>query len=186
MKTLNGTPIDPQALAAHAGAMFEVLERIANAANWEDSIDPAADMRDLARETLAPCHFFSFEVPTGGVANTDPEDMSAAAFQDWLSACPADRRHEWEQRRWTRAQARSYVQAMHNDAKRSYAAAYLEHLLGKRSDAPRVSTISAMAAQSVRLRLAEILRSDCPAQRKPAPVQEYLIPLSPFNQPCLI
>lgn len=186
MKTLNGTPIDPKALAAHAGDMFDALEKIANEANWEDSTDPAAEMRDLARAALAPCHFFSFTVPTGGVANTDPEDMSAEAFQAWLACCPADQRQDWERKRWARAQARSYVQAMHNDAKRRYAAAYLEHLLGKRSDAPRVSTISAMAAQCVRLRLAEILRSDCPAQRKPAPVQEYLIPLSPFNQPCLI
>ena len=186
MKTLNGTPIDPKALAAHAGDMFDALEKIANGANWENSIDPATEMRDLARAALAPCHFFSFTVPTGGVANSDPEDMSAEAFQAWLACCPADQRQDWERKRWVRAQARSYVQAMHNDAKRRYAAAYLEHLLGKRSDAPRVSTISAMAAQCVRLRLAEILRSDCPAQRMPAPVQELLIPLSPFSQPCLI
>ena len=186
MKTLNGQPIDSKALAAHAEAMFDALEKIANVANWENSTDPATEMRDLARAALAPCHFFSFTVPTGGVANTDPEDMSAAAFQAWLSACPADRRHDWEQRRWARSQARSYVQAMHNDAKRSYATAYLEHLLGKRSDAPRVSTISAMSAQSVRLRLAEILRSDCPAQRAAAPVQALLLPIDPFTQPCLI
>ena len=186
MKTLNGTPIDPKALAAHAEAMFDALERIANGQiKGEETADVQA-MREIARAALAPCHFFSFTVPTGGVANCDPEDMSAAAFQDWLSACPADQRQDWERKRWARAQARSYVQAMHNDAKRRYAAAYLEHLLGKRSDAPRVSTISAMAAQCVRLRLAEILRSDCPAQRMPAPVQELLIPLSPFGQPCLI
>ena len=186
MKTLNGQPIDGKALAAHAEAMFDALERIANGQIKGEETADVQVMREVARAALAPCHFFSFTVPTGGVANTDPEDMSAEAFQAWLACCPADQRQDWERKRWVRAQARSYVQAMHNDAKRSYATAYLEHLLGKRSDAPRVSTISAMSAQSVRLRLAEILRSDCPAHRQAAPVQEYLIPLSPFSQPSLI
>ena len=51
--------------------------------------------------------------------------------------------------------ARAYSRAIRNTRKREYAIAFMGYLLGKRSE-PETS-LSYMAAQAVRLRLAEIL-----------------------------
>lgn len=41
----------------------------------------------------------AFTVPTFGIANTDPLDMSEENFQSWLECIPEEKREEWENRR---------------------------------------------------------------------------------------
>ncbi len=40
----------------------------------------------------------TFEIPTFGIANTDPLDMAHDDFYSWLECIPEEKREEWENR----------------------------------------------------------------------------------------
>ncbi len=188
MKTLNGQPIDPKRLEAHAEAMFDALERIANGQTGRPESADQQALREVARAALAPCHFFDFSVPTGGLACTHPEEMGEEAFAAWLAAIPEDKRQGWETRRWVWKAAREWIDDMRNVNKREYAQGYLEYLFQRRPEAPRVSTISYMAAQCVRLRLDEMInrgmeRAARPQEKPADPEQPLLMPSTPTHNP---
>ena len=191
MRTLNGQPIDPKRLEAHAEAMFDALLKIAESATeYEDNQHTAEGLRDIAAQALAPCHFFDFNVPANCVANTAPEDMEDEAFEAWLGAIPEDKREGWKTRRWVWRAALSYVGSIRNQHKQDYALGYLNYLFLRQPQAPRVSWLSCMAAQAVRLHLDELVNKGAPTmERKPQPAQPsqgLLMPLDPFTQPALI
>ena len=187
MRTLNGQPITDEVLKAHAGAMFDALKRIADAGETaHPDYRNSQKLVSLAREALAPCHFFSFEVPACGVANTDPEDMSSEAFEAWLVAsCDRDDalRNTWRLRRWLRNRAKEYIAGLRNDSKRRYAAEWLAWRTGKREEAPRASTITAAQAESARLEIDACLTE--PPPKGPHLEQTTLLPDSPFTQTAL-
>lgn len=186
MRTLNGQPIDPKRLEAHAEAMFDALERIANGQTGRPESADQQALRKVARAALAPCHFFDFKVPTGGIANTAPEDMEDEAFEAWLGAIPEEKREGWKTRRWVWQSALSYVGSIRSQPKQAYALGYLEWLFHRRPEAPRVSSLSCMAAQAVRLHLDYLVNKGAPTiERKPQPAkpsQGLLMPLDPFTQ----
>lgn len=189
MATLNGRPIDPERLQAHAEAMFDALDRIANGQTGRPESEDMQALRQVARQALAPCHFFDFSVPTGGIACTDPEEMSDTAFRAWLSVIPEEKRHEWEAKRWARARAREYVDRIRNPEKQLYASEYLDFVIGKRgSTKPKGARLSVMAAQAVRMNIHDILQrgKTQPDEPQPKAEQPLLMALDPFTQPALI
>ena len=185
MAFLNGQLVKPERLQANAEAMLDALKEIAEA-------DDAGKARDIARRMLAPCHWFDFEVPSYGIANTEPEDMTNEAYAAFAATIPADRRAVFDMRRFIRTHENTYVNAIRNPEKRAYAMAYAHYIQGKTDKAPKAPQLSLMAAQAVRMTLDEIhAKLDHEAQivataKRTVPEQPLLMPLDPFTQPELL
>jgi hypothetical protein len=82
-----------------APAMFDALKRIADGQIQGSETEDTATMRDVARCATAPCHFVDFTVPTCGIANTDPMNMTDANFEAWANCLPTTKRADYHKQR---------------------------------------------------------------------------------------
>lgn len=57
----------------------------------------------------------AFSVPTGGIANTNPEDMTEENFQEWLNCIPPHKRPEWIEKKRIRNVINSFTEPIELD-----------------------------------------------------------------------